>query len=213
MHKGRDIMDINNILREYIELTLELDRLKKEHDASEERIKVLEKDISFYEEELSHIVKHLDTNKYYKNLFNLTLKQIITLFGIDAALIISGRLSSDAMIGLITALVASPIITANVGKSSIEKYEKSEAYTTALDNATNLEEKYLKDKWELEQLEVEKEDLFNCYLEQLVLVTNKRRELAEASKEISIYEKMYNQESEDIKKAVNCLKRIRKIEK
>ena len=185
MHEGRDIMDINNLMREYVELSLELDRLKKEHDTSEERIKVLEKNISFYEEELSHIVKHLDTNKYYKNLYNLTVKQIAIIFGIDTALIVSGRLSSDAMIGLFTMLVASPIITANVGKSNIEKYEKSEAYTTALDNATFLEEKYLKDKWELEQLEVEKEDLFNCYLEQLVLVTDKRRELAEASKEIN----------------------------
>lgn len=178
-------MDINNLMREYVELSLELDRLKKEHDTSEERIKVLEKNISFYEEELSHIVKHLDTNKYYKNLYNLTVKQIAIIFGIDTVLIVSGRLSSDAMIGLITMLVASPIITANVGKSNIERYEKSEAYTTALDNATFLEEKYLKDKWELEQLEVEKEDLFNCYLEQLTLVTDKRRELAEASKEIN----------------------------
>lgn len=177
-------MDINNLLREYIELTLELDRLKKEHDASEERIKVLEKDISFYKEELHHIKKHLDTNKYYKSLYNLTLKQIAIIFGIDTALIVSG-VSSDAAIGLITALVASPVITANIGKSNIEKYEKSNVYITASNYVANLEEKYLKDKWELEQLEVEKEDLFNCYLEQLVLVTDKRRELAEASKEIN----------------------------
>ena len=176
-------MDINNLMREYIALVEELDKLKKEHDVKEERIKVLEDNTSLYEKELNYLKKSLDTTKDYKNLYNLTLKQLVFLFGIDTALILIGKLSSDASIGLMTTLVATPVITANIGKSNIEKYEKSDAYITDSNYASTLEERYLKDKWELEQLEVEKEDLFNCYLQQLVHVTNKRKELAEASKD------------------------------
>ena len=192
-------MDINNLIREYMCLVEELDRLKKLHDSADERIKELSIKVEYYEKLINILKENLDIEKEYKDDLKCTLKQLAVLFGIDIVAILSGVLNNnpDASIMMMAFTGAAPVASANILKAKTDKKAQSQNYKNSLEYLNELDDSYKKDKWELEQLEIERDNLFDCYLKQLELVTSKRRELANAT----------------YQERMSSIKRIRKIEK